>query len=99
MTAGFTSCKTVTPNTWFTPISTIVEKDYEVLGRVTVEREIKKILFFRLGGRISYDELLKAVAEQYPDCHEVINLKTDVIGSGLFPDGYVMSSLAIKYKN
>lgn len=94
-----TSCTTISPKSWTTPASVLVEKDYEVIGRVTVEKKITKILFFNFGGRIGYDELLKEAEKKYPDCQEVINLKTDVIGNKLMPDGYIMSGLAIKYRN
>jgi len=58
--------------------SALKEKDYEVLGSVTMHSAITNILgFISFGGR-GYEELLEIAKEQYEDCDAVINIYEDV---------------------
>ena len=79
----------------------LVEKDYEVLGRVKLEAKVTNILgMFSFGGK-GYADLLEAAIELYPETDDVINVYVDNTGStilGVYNTfGKVLTGTAIKY--
>lgn len=76
----------------YTPIQTngaTVANEVEVLGRVTVERETKES---------GYTVLLEEALRKYPEADDVANVAVD--GKSQFGKKYyIMTALAVKYKN
>lgn len=88
------------------PVSTsnvntrLVEKDYEILGRVKLEGESTLILGIYGTGGATYNELLEQAVKQY-GADEVVNITTDMTSKYYFgvlvKQGWIMTGLAIKY--
>jgi len=81
--------------------SVLVEKDYEVLGQITVNSTVKNVLgLFTWGGK-GYEEVLEAAKEAYPETDEIINIYVDKKASSYFlvynTWGYNITCTAIKY--
>ncbi len=97
-----TSCTTTQPKAQHGVRSPLVEKDYEVLGRVETVGTTKYIMLLHTGGGASYSYLMhKAVKDYRAD--DVINITQDYISvTGWWPFyyefGWILTGLAIKYK-
>ena len=96
------SCSSTVPIFHSGVTTKIVEKDYEVLGRVESVGTIQYIMGFNMGGGASYSYLMHKAMQEY-GADDVINITKDLIHiSGLVPfyyeHGYILTGLAIKYK-
>ena len=81
--------------------SVLKEKDYEILGQVTMHSTVKNILcLFTFGGK-GYEDFLEKAKEKYPECDAVINIYEDTDQSFIlgiyntFKHNYI--GTAIKY--
>lgn len=81
--------------------STLPAKDYEILGRVSVD-SIRVNLVFIGYESASLASLYKEAKDIYPDCDEIINVYTDIHGFQILYflgfQSITTSGLAIKYK-
>lgn len=96
-----TGCSSITPLKSGGVTTSLVEKDYKVLGRVNLNCSVTNImLFFSFGGK-GYEDLLDAAKKQYPTCDEVINVSEDAktfTVLGVYNRfGKVLSGTAIEY--
>lgn len=103
MVAGLLiSCTTTIPETHNGVRSPLVEKEYEVLGRVEIMGTTKYIMGFNTGGGASYSYLMHKAAKDY-GADDVINITKDFAGViGWWPFyyeyGHILTGLAIKYQ-
>lgn len=97
-----TSCVTTTQPLNNAGITTaLAEKDYEVLGQITMKAKITNILgLFSFGGK-GYEDLLEKAKEEYPDTDVVIDIYEDqdtMVILGLYNRfGKVLTGTAIKF--
>ena len=81
--------------------STLPAKDYEILGRVSVDSIRVNLVFIGYESE-SLARLYKEAKDIYPDCDEIINVYTDIHGFQFFYllgfQSITRSGLAIKYK-
>lgn len=96
-----TACTTTKPGTHSGLTATLVEKDFDVLGRVELTGTRKVIFGIDFGGGATYSDLLdKAVREYGAD--DVINITLDYKATqagAIYRDtGWILTGLAIKYK-
>lgn len=96
-----TSCTTTKPGSHGGVTTALVEKDYDILGRVELTGTRKAILGFNIGGGATYSDLLDKAVKQY-GADEVINVtldhKTTDVGIFYVDTGWILTGLAIKYK-
>lgn len=79
----------------------LVEKDYEILGRVEYKGTLRNVLGFVTWGRAAYYKLYDKAREDF-GADDVMNISVDYKDTsiGIFYNSrtYIMSGLAIKYK-
>lgn len=82
-------------------VGNVVEKDYEVLGPVSISGKHHNVLGIIGWGGIGYNDLLDKAKELYPEADAVINIIEDVssFSVAIFYNnfGVDMSGLAIRY--
>lgn len=98
----FISCTSTVPQMHSGVSSPLVEKDYEILGRVEIMGTTKYIMGFNTGGGASYSYLMHKASKDY-GADDVINITKDYAGiTGWWPfyyeSGHILTGLAIKYK-
>ena len=95
------SCSTRLPYKDAGLVGNIIDKDYEVLGPVTMSGAIHNVLGFIQWGGFGYNDFLEKARELYPETDAVINITEDVKSfSVLFfynNFGMEFSGLAIRY--
>ena len=98
---AFISCSTRMPYHEAGLVGNVIEKDYEVLGPVSVSGSNHNVLGIIGWGGIGYNDLLEKAKELYPETDAVINITEDVksFSVWLFYNSFGMdlSGLAIKY--
>ena len=80
---------------------------YTILGRVELTVPSEKTGFFIDEDDVGYQALYKEAKSRYPECDDIVNIKTDIIRKYIwilcFPIPLVadsqMSGIAIKYNN
>lgn len=95
------SCSTRMPYQNPGLVGNVVEKDYEILGPVSVSGKHHNVLGIIGWGGIGYNDILEKAKELYPETDAVINITEDVssFNVAIFYNsfGFDMSGLAIKY--
>ena len=98
LVSGLIGCTSVPPS----PVNNVKEKDYVVLGRVSVDVMNFNVLGI-VFGRDGYKELYKEAEKQYGEFDEILNVYTaDNYLQILYLIGRnvrTVSGLAVKYKN
>lgn len=98
---AFISCSTRMPYHEAGLVGNVIEKNYEVLGPVSVSGSNHNVLGIIGWGGIGYNDLLEKAKELYPETDAVINITEDVksFSVWLFYNSFGMdlSGLAIKY--
>lgn len=75
---SLTSCETFKDGFKGAGVTTALKaRDYEVLGPVTMDSNIKNILFFFTFGGKGYEEFLEKAKAEYPGCDAVIDIYED----------------------
>lgn len=96
-----TSCTSVKPVREHGLTAKLLEKDYEILGRVQYRGVAHNVLGLFSWGGAAYSKLYEQAKQQF-DAEDVINLSVDyeeyIIGALYNQRTYIMSGLAIKYK-
>ncbi len=96
-----TSCATKVPYSDAGLVGDLIDKDYEVLGPVSVSGKVHNILGIIGWGGIGYNDLLEEARRLYPEADAVINVTEDMttFTVALFYNnfGWDFSGLAIKY--
>ena len=95
------SCSTRLPYSDAGLVGNVIEKDYEVLGPVSVSGKVHNVLGFIQWGGFGYNDILEKARELYPETDAVINITQDVknFSVAFFYNSFGMdfSGLAIKY--
>ena len=82
-------------------VGNVIEKDYEVLGPVTVSGTIHNVLGLIQWGKFGYNDILKKAQELYPETDAVINITEDITSFSVAliynKFGMEFNGLAIKY--
>ena len=95
------SCSTRLPYKDAGLVGNVIEKDYEVLGPVSVSGTVHNVLGFIQWGGFGYNDILEEARELYPEADAVINITQDVrnFSVAFFYNSFGMdfSGLAIKY--
>ena len=97
----FSSCSTRMPYENPGLVGNVVDKDYEILGPVSVSGKYHNVLGFIGWGGIGYNDIIEKARDLYPDTDAVINLTQDTKSFNVFIFYNCfevdMSGLAIKY--
>ncbi len=95
------SCSTRMPYHEAGLVGNVIEKDYEILGPVSVSGKHHNVLGIIGWGGIGYNDILEKAKELYPETDAVINITEDIssFNVAIFYNsfGFDMSGLAIKY--
>ena len=95
------SCNTGMPYKGTGLVGNVIEKDYEVLGPVTVSGTIHNVLGLIQWGKFGYNDILKKAQELYPETDAVINITEDITSFSVAliynKFGMEFNGLAIKY--
>ena len=95
------SCSTSMPYKSAGLVGNVVEKDYEILGPVSVSGKHHNVLGIIGWGGIGYNDLLEKAKELYPETEAVINITEDInsFSVAIFYNcfGVDLTGLAIKY--
>lgn len=95
------SCSTSMPYKNAGLVGNVVEKDYEILGPVSVSGKHHNVLGIIGWGGIGYNDLLEKAKELYPETEAVINITEDInsFSVAIFYNcfGVDLTGLAIKY--
>lgn len=82
-------------------VGNLIEKDYEILGPVTVSGRVHNLFWIFGFGGIGYKDILEEARELYPETDAVINITKDRTSFSLLliynNFGYEFTGLAIKY--
>ena len=95
------SCSTSMPYKSAGLVGNVVEKDYEILGPVSVSGKHHNVLGIIGWGGIGYNDLLEKAKKLYPETEAVINITEDInsFSVAIFYNcfGVDLTGLAIKY--
>ena len=97
------SCSTRLPYSDAGLVGNVIDKDYEILGPVSLSGTIHNVLGFIQWGGFGYNDILNKARELYPEADAVINVTQDVRSFNVIfiynNFGMDFSGLAIRYKD
>lgn len=73
----FASCSTVSPSKEAGLVSSLAEKEYEILGTITKDYTVRSLMGIITWGGGGYADLLEEAKELYPEMDEIINIRKD----------------------
>ncbi len=98
---SLTGCQTRMPHEGTGLVAGVVDKDYEILGPVTMSCKTHNILGIISWGGAGYRDLLDEAKRLYPETDAVINITQDTenytVALVYNYFGYELTGLAIKY--